>query len=327
MNHTVTAPNLSDVECTVALTVFSLLAILGTLGSTMMIAILLSMERTAFHVILIGMCVSDVLSACNSPLYVLVQIHSANFTFPDFLCPATITLDYSTTFGTLSHVLLLSYMRFRAIVVNHVIPNRNSENVANQYIACVVLSWLLSAVISIPLPFAITSAVTPEGVVCGGKRDAHGAIKFMTALSITVGIIVPIVMIVGYCSRMILFFRNRKSPPSNRASSKRKQRNAVNQLMAIVFTVLLGYCCDYGNKFYFMSRWKEAADRQKIVSALAAHGVLRITGCANPVIYYLGSNELQEAVSSWCITMKRRAEVHPDCNSAKPIKLRVITEK
>lgn len=327
MNHTLAVPKVSDIEYTAALIVFSFLAILGILGSATMIAIMLYMERTAFHVILIGMCVSDILSACNSPLYVLVQMHSANFTLPAFLCPLTITLDHSTTFGTLSHVLLLSYMRFQTIVVDHVIVHRDSEDVANQYVVIVALSWLLSALISIPLPFAITSAVTPEGVVCGGKRDAHIATRFMAAVSITVGIIVPIVMIVVLCSRMILLLKNIKSPSSNRASAKRKQRNAVNQLLAIVVTVLFGYCCDYGNKFYFMFRWKETADREKILAALAAHCVLRITGCVNPLIYYLGSNELQEAAASWFISEMKRNAVRPDFHVMKSTKIEVITVK
>lgn len=310
-----------DVEYTVVLSVFTLLALVGVVGGTAMIVVLLHTKRSAFHVILIGMSCADILSACNSPLHILVSLSSSNFTLPTFLCPMTFTLDHATSIVTLGHVLLLSYMRYQSIVVKAITPHRDKESATKQYTLLVVISWLLSGLLSIPVPFSVAVVATPKGMSCGGRLDVGAKTKFVMASFTTIGIIIPVLLIVGFCSVLLLFLKNRKSPASKRSASQRKESNAVKQLMAIVVTVLLAYSCDYGSKLYLMAHWGRVGQRVKMFSVLASHGMLRITECINPIIYYLGSNELQKTVKSVCIIMRRRITADSDC-SDNPTKVK-----
>lgn len=293
-NTTGTATLVSDVGRVVILTVFSVLSTIGIIANALMIAILVRMKRKPFHIIITGLSLSDFISACNSPFYAIVNYSFRNYTLPAMFCFSTPTFDIVTSIITVYHVLLLTIIRFRGVY--NAVAHRGEMTNKKCYVLVVAL-WVWSLILAAPYPFSFMILKTSNGFACDIRHKP--IVQLLTLLSTTIGVFIPMLVIVGFCVAIAFYFIRKKSSANSKTTNpamKQKEKQALRQLVAIVVSFFIGYTVEYGIKLYIIIDRASLTDHQALTLSFISHGVLRTTECLNPFLYYYASGDIREAV-------------------------------
>lgn len=280
--------------------IFGFLTVFGLMANCAMNVILLRMKPTFFTVILIGLSTSDAISALNSPLYVYRQLYWRDFKLPPVFCFTPIAGDITTSAVTVQLVFLLSLLRFRIITKR---SDAKSESILRNSRLFVMVSYIVTSALVASYSAASIEVLDVRGrFVCKFKNrvDLFGVVVLI--LITTVGSILPIILTLLLCLAIIAFqvYRAMSSRAiTQSAASKRKEKKALVQLATIIATFLAGYSADYGAKVFFISNEFQFPDGVDDLIVLMTHGVLRITECVNPFMYYLASSDIQEEARSF----------------------------
>lgn len=312
-NETRTAYDISGWEYAVIWSTFGTLIAVGLIANSLMILTLRRMDKSVFHVVVMGLCFSDIISACNSSLVVLSGIDMA-FGMPSVGCFVPTVVNIATSIVTVYLVLLLSVVRFRSVV--YALESRG-EMTAKKSTLIVHSIWIMSMVISLPFVFIFEIAEMKGSFRCNIKTHIPYALKYMCAFSVTVGIFVPMLLVVGFCVAIMAFLICRKQVPAARSktsSSKSKQKQALKQLGTIVGSFFIAYATDYGTTTYMISRGLNG--KTTLVLGMIAHGILRLSECLNPLLYYWGSKEIREESKRMCRDAKIKFSFNgEDCSN------------
>lgn len=283
---------------------FGLLSLIGLVANGFMIAVLLRMKKTVFTVIVTGLCISDLISSANSPFYVYSTLCWNDYRLPWFFCHLTLPTDIASSMVTVHHVLLLSLVRLRGVSRS---PGRRKGFSVIWCRHIGFISWFLSFTIFV-LPYSLQMEVTlneiPQTCTFGATQST--VLMTLSALSLTIGIYTPMLLIVGFCIAIwVLIVRHRSSVMIRTSStvSRAREQQAILQLKTIVITFLVGYTTDYGLKmFMFINNGSPSV--LFMVLVYLPHGVLRLTECLNPFLYYYTSTDIRD--ESWKLLKRLR---------------------
>lgn len=231
---------------------FGILCFVGVLTNIWMIIVLSRMKTTVFTTILVGLCISDVVSSCNSPLFVYLSYSWSSYRLPDIFCYLILPVDLSTSAATICLISLLSFVRFRNVV--HAMDSKSYITVKQCQIL-VTLVYILAFTI-VPLPFALNLEIVE--VESGRKCDFNTSRMTITLISCTLslilGILAPMIAAFGFCIAIIIFLIKRRLSgiTSMSLSLKVEERQALVQLFVIIVSFLLGYLTDYSSKTFLM---------------------------------------------------------------------------
>lgn len=266
----------------------------GLLGNAVVLFISLRMQPSILSVFVAGLCCSDILSSCNSPIFVYVTMYQNDFRLPSFFCQLPLLISMATTLVTEQQVLLLSIIRHRS--VRYAIESRSDISIATCR-RLVICSWFISALLVTPLMYNIrvvklnvlrsTCSVGDTGILW---------VKIFGFVITTMGIFLPMVLITGFCMAIVIFLLRRRSSSTFKAKSKlsrRRESHALLHLKVTVATFLVGYSIDYGIKIFLIAMPNPTATLFQSLR-LFAHVVVRVTECVNPFLYYYASSEIRE---------------------------------
>lgn len=116
-------------------------------------------------------------------------------------------------------------------------------------------------------------------------------VVFLSIALVTIGMLIPVLLIVLSSALIIIVMVYRKYFSTNLISRQfsKKDKNVLIQLAMIVMTFLVGYTGDYAAKLYVPLNIRDFNGNALL---LASHGVLRVTECLNPFLYYFASGNI-----------------------------------
>lgn len=304
----------SDVERAIAWTIVGFLSTMGIITNTFMILILYRMNRNAFHIIITGLCVSDVISACNSPIFIAVVTPLHKFPPPLVLCKLAPALDTGTSIATVYHVLLLSIIRFRCIF--YAVSSRGELHVRT----CLILVasvWIVSLILIVPylVYFNVTEDIG-DGLRCSPAHEPNSLENLFFFISLSFGVFIPMLLIVGFCIAIAIFLVKMKLSTAGRTTNvamKQKEKQALQQLVTIVVTFFIAYTTEYGVTVYFILKGDAVSPRYGFLLSMVSHGILHTTECLNPFLYYHASSDIKEAATRFFYEIAHvcRNEIQP----------------
>lgn len=294
-----TSLHLDETRAHLLQVLFWLATVFGVLANSAMLFTVSRMNRSIFHIIVTGLCISDIISACNSPLYIIPSIQSlkrTNFSLPVAQCVATLTVDQATSIATIYHVLLLSVIRYRGVV--HSVTARNEISTETCF-RLVVSVWLAALVLSTPFLFLFEIVERNDGLTICGINQEHRSLRLLFAsLSATIGMLLPTLLIIGFNTAVIIFIIKPDASAATRAQNATRRQNdqqAVRQVRAVVVSFLIGYSVNYGAMLYSITSLQDSSSHQIMaVLMLLCHAILRVTECLNPFLYCFGSSEIRD---------------------------------
>lgn len=306
VNHTLT-------ENAVIWTSFGFLAVFGIIVNFMMIVTLLRMKQTFFTTILIGLASSDLISASNSLFYVYREINLSDYAFHSTICYLPIIGDVATSFVTIQHVCLLSFIRFRSITRLNVGKSEMSLLMSR---ISVITFYAVAFVIVAYLSFTNIQVIAlNDGFACYFTKPIGHSIIVLLAGNI---ILVTIILVI--CIALIILMVHRKmSAIAVSSNTDSKENQALVQLGAIVICFLVGYSADYSAKIHFALKKPSVSSKSSVAILLVTHGIVRVTECLNPFIYYLASSDIKiEMKRLICTVHKLRIRSCQSNNSSPP---------
>nr|XP_039252305.1 G-protein coupled receptor 183-B-like [Styela clava] len=295
---------------------FAIFGIIANIITFVFIQITPKLNRSVFNIFLMSLCVSDFVSAVNSPFV----IYRATWGFyewsiPHIFCKLAISLDFWTSCVTIQHILVFSILRLISIKF----PHRFGVLKAFHAKVIVIVIWMETMGASFVVYY-----IWP-GVFPPGKRTPSGAIsKACTAQPAWIGMLLgyvqigfPIVLYVPMIAVVIvtaalgyLIFqrkrnRNKVSNLQSEKAATKKENFALIQLALIIASFMLGYLPDIA---YRMTAIILRAFNQSLPArgewqfSVTSHCLLRLSECLNPVFYNLGSSNMRKATFAF---MKR----------------------
>lgn len=281
--------------------VFGSLTLLGIIGNVIMLLSLCRMKLKFFTTIVVGLSMSDLISATNSPFMVYIHLQHDGYIGHWMMCVFPYPVDIATSMVTVHQVFLLSVIRFRGVVQRHDSSVEFSPEKCLGYIACsYVFSFTMTVILS---AFIIEIGEFDGRYLCSMKFDQSLSVEILSILYITIGMFIPMILIVLSCIAIFIVIAHRKYGPSSTSiasHSQKRQRHVLIQLAVIAVSFLIGYTSDYATKVLSQVYRQELDGDNFTCMVLASHGVLRVTECLNPVLYYYASDNIKkETISLW----------------------------
>lgn len=291
--------NYTTIQMVSVWSVCGFLSVFGIASSSTMIVVLMRMKRTFLTVILAGLCVSDLISAVNSPLFIYRQFYKADLALPKEFCFLPLSVDLATSAITVHHVLLLTAIRLRLITRT----GNHGEVAPNNCRRVTVASYVFSISVYSFLCFIITNAEEIDGgISCSFNTKLKNEWKIILVLSLSLITVIPTILTIVFCVVLIACFLYRKllgnASLSVSSAARHRERQALLQLAVIVASFLIGYASDYTGKMIMLTDKFQMTQGVKVGIVLGGHVALRLTECINPFTYYIASDNIKRETES-----------------------------
>ncbi|XP_039265942.1 growth hormone secretagogue receptor type 1-like [Styela clava] len=289
------------------LILFGVFMIFGMLANAVTFIVISNSKKTAFNVFIMSLCVSDFLSAVNSPLIVYRALKAFDdYRLPVFFCKLGLSIDYWTSISTIQHILIFSFLRLYCIKF----PHKFNRITVNGSTISIVIIWFETFFVGF-LVYMLWPDVQylpdtiPPRFKCGMTRAWAPTMFQYAMIAFPIFIYAPMVLILLTCLAVaiVLLQRRRDKEIGGRVGSK-KERFALLQLALIVISFLIGYSADASYRVTAISsiqRGKPISARTELIYSLISHCLLRLSECLNPIFYNFSSSELRSATKKYIL--------------------------
>ncbi|KAK2890645.1 hypothetical protein Q8A67_013288 [Cirrhinus molitorella] len=117
-NVTEVCASIDDFRNQVYSTVYSVITVFGLMGNGFALYVLLRTyrQKSAFHIYMLNLAVSDLLCVSTLPLRVLYYVNKGQWNLGDFLCRISSYALYVNLYCSVFFMMAMSFTRFLAIV-------------------------------------------------------------------------------------------------------------------------------------------------------------------------------------------------------------------
>uniref|UniRef100_A0AAZ3Q3U2 G-protein coupled receptors family 1 profile domain-containing protein n=1 Tax=Oncorhynchus tshawytscha TaxID=74940 RepID=A0AAZ3Q3U2_ONCTS len=169
-------------------TVYSIITVFGLAGNGFALLVLVKTfrQRSAFHIYMLNLAVSDLLCVSTLPLRVLYYVNKGHWNLGDFLCRLSSYALYVNLYCSVFFMTAMSVTRFLAIVF----PVQNLRLVSERRarLVCVCI-WVFICTVS--SPFLMTGQHLHPRRTGGGLKK----LIMLNYLSLAVGFVLPFLVI------------------------------------------------------------------------------------------------------------------------------------
>ncbi|XP_077972238.1 growth hormone secretagogue receptor type 1-like [Styela clava] len=297
----------SNVERGIFSAIIVILGIFGVVANVVTFIVIFTspkLSKSPFNVLLMSLCVSDFLSACNSGMQLYHYMWGLQEFTNEFLCKATSGIRVLTEYVTIQHILVFSIVRLFVIQF----PLKASSFKKNHARIIAVIIWIevFFAAAIFRIIFPTVYPVRPDekysGCTSVGEHWRDTAILFQS-FAVPIMLFLPmggiVICTIGIITKLISVQKQRATLGQAVSRQDNKQRAALIQTILIVFSFLIGYSGGAAFRFTITTKalFKFTA-RTKRMFALTAYTVLRTSECLNPVFYNLSSSQLRDATKA-----------------------------
>ncbi|XP_077974952.1 uncharacterized protein LOC144430749 [Styela clava] len=249
---------------------------------------------------LMSLCVSDFLSACYSP-FVLYRRTFGYFKYslPVFFCKTTLAVDFWTSNVTIQHILVFVILRIIGIKFPHRLKKITPYIVkilalgiwVETFLANFVFYFWFPTVLPSNLNTFINACTSPFAKLIHVRRCMFIAFPILLYFPIC-----AVALLTFYL--VILVATRRKSIKDTRSNTDVKKENfALLQLSLILASFLIGYLPDIVYRIMVVSwpRLQGQGYHGRLLwqHSMAAHMLVRISECLNPIFYNLASSAMR----------------------------------
>ncbi|CAI9586518.1 unnamed protein product [Staurois parvus] len=211
--------------------------VFGLVGNCFALFVLIKTykQRTAFHIYMLNLAISDLLFICTLPFRVVYYIKRGNWIFGDFFCRISSYSFYVNLYCSIFILTAMSFTRFLAIV--YPVKNLRFISVTRAKWVCVGI-WLFVTLITSPFlmngsEFDSNTNVTKCFELSQNNTSVE-KVLILNYISLTFGFIVPFIIIL-VCYTMII--RTLMKNSLNKQKSSRKKAIRMIIIVLIVFFI------------------------------------------------------------------------------------------
>nr|XP_039252977.1 platelet-activating factor receptor-like isoform X2 [Styela clava] len=252
---------------TVAIAVFFVFGICTNALTFIVIVSSKKLSKSPFNIMIMSLCVSDFLSACDSP-FVLYRRSYGYFEYrlPVFFCKNTVALDFWTNNVTIQHILVFTILRIAAIKF----PHRMKQFTAAKARILTATIWIETFLVNYVFYFSMLT-VYPPGIA-KAIRACSTDTKKVFFVKMYLYIAYPIFLYIPLCSLILLS-------------------------VYLVFLIYQRRNMRKAYRFVIITQlWKKVAyhGRGPWQHSMITHICLRVSECLNPIIYNVASSTLRD---------------------------------
>lgn len=302
-----TCRSIDDFRNQVYSTAYSIITVFGLVGNGFALLVLLRTfrQRSAFHIYMLNLAVSDLLCVSVLPLRVVYYVNKGQWNYGDFLCRISSYALYVNLYCSIFFMTAMSFTRFLAIVF----PVQNLKLVTERKarIACVCI-WVFICTTS--SPFLMQGQhVDPETnkTKCfePPKRSGGRSLGKLVALnyfSLVVGFLIPFLVI------MLCYAGITRALLGRANGSQQKQRTtrikAIRMIVIVTTTFLVSFMPYHIQRtlhLHFMTR-KDATCDEVITmqkSVVVTLCLAASNSCFDPLLYFFSGENFRRRLSTF----------------------------
>ncbi|XP_072286101.1 cysteinyl leukotriene receptor 1 [Pyxicephalus adspersus] len=253
-------------------------------------------QRTAFHIYMLNLAISDLLFICTLPFRVVYYVRRGDWIFGDFFCRVSSYSFYVNLYCSIFILTAMSFTRFLAIV--HPVRNLRFVSITRAKWACVGI-WVFVLVTTSPF---LMSGSEPDKsrnqTKCFELFQNNTSVKkvlILNYIALTFGFIIPFVIIL-VCYTLII--------RTLMKNSLNKQQTSRNRAIRMIIIVLIVFFISFMP--YHIQRTlhlhavnsgstKMILDQKKVVICLA---LAASNCCLDPLLYFFAGENFRRRLST-----------------------------
>lgn len=336
--------SIDDFRNQVYSTAYSIITVFGLVGNGFALLVLLRTfrQRSAFHIYMLNLAVSDLLCVSVLPLRVAYYVNKGQWNYGDFLCRISSYALYVNLYCSIFFMTAMSFTRFLAIVFP--VQNLGLAFERKTWAVCFAI-WVFNGACCSPVLLQGEYLdETNNKTKCYEPPDDKENLHIKLALnyfSLVIGFIIPFLMIIIFylaIMRVLLLGR----PNQLQAKMRASRIKAIRVIVIITATFLvcfLPYHIQRTMHLHFLSH----QDCDKVISmqksVVVTLSLAASNTCFDPLLYFFSGENFRERLSTIrshsSATLSDRQKAPPfilqqcmdkgdqqDCNTPRQISLR-----
>ncbi|XP_063793587.1 cysteinyl leukotriene receptor 1 [Pseudophryne corroboree] len=291
--------SIDDFRNQVYSTAYSMFTLFGLVGNSFALFVLLKTYsmRTAFHIYMLNLAISDLLFICTLPLRVVYYVRKGQWFFGDFLCRISSYVFYVNLYCSIFILTAMSFSRFLAIVFP--VKNLKFVSIKTAKWVCVGI-WLFVTLTS--SPFLMSGSYKYGNTTKCFEPPPSNKRKLMVLIlnyiSLTIGFIIPFLIIL-FCYTMIIRTLLKNSLKKQQASRKKAIRMIII-VMSVFFLSFMPYHIQRTIHLYAVSSKSDCStqvwEQKKVVITLA---LAASNCCFDPMLYFFSGENFRRRLSTF----------------------------
>ncbi|KAM4663396.1 cysteinyl leukotriene receptor 1 [Discoglossus pictus] len=280
-------------------TAYSMFTLFGLIGNGFALFVLLKTykQKTAFHIYMVNLAISDLLFICTLPFRVVYYVNKGKWFFGDFICRICSYTFYVNLYCSIFILTAMSFSRFLAIVFP--VKNLKFVSVKKAKWVCAGI-WIFVTLTSSPFLFTGSYVSEDNKTKCFEPPPSQNVSRLLVLnyISLTVGFVLPFIIIL-VCYTMIIRTLLKNSMQKKQASRKKAIRMIII-VMTVFFLSFMPYHIQRTVHLHFLNQGKlceEKISMQKtvvITLALAASNC-----CFDPMLYFFSGENFRRRLSTF----------------------------
>ncbi|XP_071979861.1 cysteinyl leukotriene receptor 1 [Engystomops pustulosus] len=293
--------SIDDFRNKVYSTAYSMFTVFGLIGNSFALFVLIKTysQRTAFHIYMVNLAISDLLFICTLPFRVAYYVSKGTWYFGSFLCRISSYVFYVNLYCSIFILTAMSVTRFLAIV--YPVKNLRLVSIKRAKWACAGI-WLFVTIIS--SPFLMTGSYKdPQTNItkCFEPPPSEGKIKMVLVLNyiaFIIGFIIPFIVIL-VCYTMIIKTLLKNTMTKHQTSRKKAIRMIVI-VMTVFFLSFMPYHIQRAIHLHTVNKSKDCNEQiweqKKVVITLT---LAACNCCFDPMLYFFSGENFRRRLSTF----------------------------
>lgn len=231
---------------------FSLIILIGLVGNSMVIFVILSRRkmRTTVNLLLLNLAFSDIAFLVICVPFVAYHYAADNWMVGDLICKLSQFLLYVTVYVTIYTLVAIAIVRFLTVVFAH-----RSTRLRTKRNTCILIGLIWSTMLLVNIPvlllyrvkqFPVHDNNTMPYFYCGMENTVIGQHFFLSFFILTY--VLPLALICTFYIWLLKYLRQKRKGSSlrqsqrSRASNAPKERASFASRILIVVVVVFGVC-------------------------------------------------------------------------------------
>ncbi|XP_053330026.1 cysteinyl leukotriene receptor 1 [Spea bombifrons] len=293
-----TTCSINDFRNQVYSTAYSMFTLFGLIGNSFALFVLLKTyrQRTAFHIYMLNLAISDLLFIFTLPLRVVYYVHKGRWYFGDFLCRISSYVFYVNLYCSIFILTAMSVTRFLAIVFPVKSLKYVSERKAKWTCAAI---WIFVTVTS--SPFLMTGSSFDKSdnkTKCFEPPRNPQNLIALNYFSLIVGFVIPFTIIL-VCYTLIIRTLMKNSMQKQIASRKKAIRMIII-VMAVFFLSFMPYHIQRTVHLHFIQESKTCEEKLTAQKSVVITLSLAAANCCfDPLLYFFSGENFRRRISTF----------------------------
>lgn len=279
-------------------TAYSMFTVFGLVGNCFALVVLIKTykQRTAFHIYMLNLAISDLLFICTLPFRVAYYVSRGNWIFGDFFCRVSSYSFYVNLYCSIFILTAMSVTRFLAIV--HPVRNLRFISVTRAKWVCVGI-WVFVLLTTSPFLMSGSEFDTRTNLTkCFELSQKNTSVKkvlILNYISLTFGFIAPFIIIL-VCYTLIIKALMKNSLNKQQASRKK----AIRMIIIVLIVFFISFMPYHIQRTLHLHNVQNSSDRmiphqKKVIICLA---LAASNCCLDPMLYFFAGENFRRRLST-----------------------------